>query len=544
MLSASRRRGRAAAAAAALLASLAAAASAQTADHRRFAALKGPFQDARAVSRACRTCHNEAEAQLEKTTHWTWAAAEKIPGHPGITRLGKRNAVNNFCIGIQGNEASCTKCHIGFGRPDKHFDFSKHDAADCLVCHDGTGDYVKAGGEGGGGGEPVDYARLAQGVGPTSLRTCGSCHFNGGGGEGVKHGDLDASLLDATKALDVHMAKDGMGFTCSTCHRGDEVGHAIKGRLTSVSVSSAGFVTCAQCHGSAPHGMDFIFRSDRERISSAHFAPGPERLSPWQSLRRNWHARRIACQTCHIPEFARGEPTKMWWDWSTAGRHHPDGRPVIEFAEDGTMSYWGIKGSFRWQKDVVPAYRWWDGRSGRYLLGDRFDPSRVLVLNPPLGGPGDPAAKIWPFKIHSGRQPFDPVNKMLIQPYLAGKKGSGAFWGDYDWVTASRIGMKGAGLPFSGKVAFARTDMYWPVTHMVAQGARGLSCADCHSRDSRLAGVPGVYLPGYSRSRALDFLGWLSAVLCLLGVLLHGALRWLGGRGHLERILSRIRRMR
>ncbi len=33
---------------------------------------------------------------------------------------------------------------------------------------------------------------------------CGSCHFNGGGGNNVKHGDLDESLYNPTETTDVH----------------------------------------------------------------------------------------------------------------------------------------------------------------------------------------------------------------------------------------------------------------------------------------------------------------------------------------------------
>lgn len=536
---AARRHGRTAAwAAAVLLAALAAGASAQTADHRQFAALKRKFKDGSEVTRACLTCHNEAAEAIQGTSHWHWLGDKvAVPGHNGEHRIGKKDLINNFCIGIRSNEESCSGCHISYGWKGGHFDFSRKDQIDCIACHDGTGEYVKKiGGE--GGGEGPDWAKLARSVAPTSARTCGTCHFNGGGGEAVKHGDLDESLLGAKKTLDVHLAKDGLGFTCSTCHRGDEIAHKLKGRMPSVSVDAKNSVTCEQCHGSAPHGTDFVFRTDSERLGASHFSAGAERHSPWQSLRRNWHSRRIACQTCHIPEFAREEPTRVFWDWSTAGRHHEDGRPVMEFDDAGNLVYWGIKGSFKYGKNVVPTYRWWNGASGRYLIGDKFDPSKVLTLNPPLGGPGDPASKIWPFKLHEGKQPYDPVNDVLIQPHLSGPKGSGAFWSDWDWSVAARQGMKAAGIPFSGKMAFARTEMYWPTTHMVAQGDRGLSCVDCHARASRLAGVPGVYIPGYSRWRLLELLGWLSVWASLAGVAGHGFLRWLASRGRLGRFLD------
>jgi hypothetical protein len=523
---------------AALLAALGAAASATTADHHKFAALKKNFKDGPEVTRACLVCHTEAASQIQNTAHWHWLGDEvSVPGHAGKHRLGKANVLNNFCIGIRSNEATCTKCHVSFGMTDiKKFDYSRSDNVDCIGCHDGSGKYAK----GEAGSEKPDFSALAQSVGRTSVRTCGACHFNGGGGEGVKHGDLDASLLDADKTLDVHMAKNGMGFTCATCHKGEDIGHSIKGRNPGVSVDSATFVTCAGCHGDAPHGAEFSFRTELERVGAGRFAANSEKFSPWQSQRRNWHSRRVACQTCHIPTFAREHATKMTWDWSTAGRHKPDGRPVMEYDEDGNISYWGIKGTFTWAKNVVPKYRWWNGTSERYLAGDKFDPAKVLVLNPPLGGPRDPGSKIWPFKLHEGKQPFDPVNRILIQPHLSGKKGSGAFWADYEWDVAAKQGMKAANLPFSGKIAFTRTDMYWPISHMVTQGDHGLSCMDCHSRNSRLAGVGGVYIPGYDRSAWLDLLGWLSAGLSLLGVLGHGFLRWLGSRGMLGRFLDAI----
>lgn len=529
-----------AALAAALLAAFGAAAEAQTADHHRFAALKRKFKDGSAVTRACLTCHEDAAESIQGTAHWNWLGDKVVvPGHKGERRIGKKDLINNFCIGIRTNEKSCSGCHISFGWKSGHFDFSRKDQIDCIACHDGTGDYVKKiAGE--GKADEEDWTKLAQSVAPTSVRTCGTCHFNGGGGEAVKHGDLDESLLTADKSLDVHMAKDGLAFTCSTCHRGDEIAHHMKGRMPSVSVDSKNMVTCEQCHGPAPHGQDFVFRTGSERAGTSHFAAGAEKLWPWQSMRRNWHARRIACQTCHIPEFARVESTRMTWDWSKAGRHHADGRPVMEFDNDGNLVYWGIKGAFTYGKNVVPVYRWWNGTSGRYLLGDKFDPSKVLTLNPPLGGPDDPASKIWPFKLHQAKQPYDPVNDILIQPHLSGPKGSGAFWADWNWDVAARQGMKAAGLPYSGQIAFARTDMYWPTTHMVAQGSQGLKCIDCHSRRSRLAGVGGVYIAGFDRSEPLDLLGWAALLLSMLAILGHGTLRWLARRGRVNHILARF----
>jgi hypothetical protein len=46
----------------------------------------------------------------------------------------------------------------------------------------------------------IDLSKIAQKVGKSSRDTCGACHFNGGGGDGVKHGDMDSSLAAPEKS--------------------------------------------------------------------------------------------------------------------------------------------------------------------------------------------------------------------------------------------------------------------------------------------------------------------------------------------------------
>jgi hypothetical protein len=45
----------------------------------------------------------------------------------------------------------------------------------------------------------------------------------------------------------------------------------------------------------------------------------------------------------------------------------------------------------------------------------------------------------------------------------------------------------------------------------------------CHGAESRLAGVPGIHMPGHHAHGWLDKLGWALAGLSVLGVLAHGA---------------------
>lgn len=105
---------------------------------------------------------------------------------------------------------------------------------DCLVCHDQTGTYKKFPTKAGYPVKkmtmfkgkkkflPPDYNLIAQKIGKSTKKTCGSCHFYGGGGNAIKHGDLDKSLVNPTVHVDFHMASKkngGAGLECSDCHK-------------------------------------------------------------------------------------------------------------------------------------------------------------------------------------------------------------------------------------------------------------------------------------------------------------------------------------
>ena len=405
----------------------------------------GEYPDGPSVTKRCLECHEEQGKEVMATAHWQWLGTPvKVPGHDKPVRIGKKNLLNNFCITTETNRGACTKCHIGYGWwDDKTFDFNDPTKIDCLVCHDNSGTYSK--GKGGLPGAKVNLKKAAQSVGRPNRKNCGTCHFNGGGGDAVKHGDLDQTLLYPAATADVHMGREHM--VCVDCHTASH--HVLKGRMSSVSVDDKGGASCTDCHDAKPH----------------------------KDVRLNAHTDRVACQTCHIPEFAVAEPTKMDWDWSTAGKDTPI---------DSIHVYWKIKGTFRWEQHVTPEYAWWNGNSGRYLKGDKFDPSKVLVLNPPLGDRKDPKAKIWPFKIHRAKQPYDVENKYIIFPHLWGRGKDDGYWKHFDWQRAAREGMEAVGLPYSGKLGFARTNMYWPLSHMVQAKEHALQCADCHGDHGRI----------------------------------------------------------
>jgi octaheme c-type cytochrome (tetrathionate reductase family) len=497
-----------------------------TADHTKFKELQRDFASGPEVTQACLQCHTEAAQQIHRTKHWRWEFL-----NPDTHQLlGKKNVINNFCISIPANTPYCTSCHVGYGWKDKNFDFTAEAAVDCLVCHDTTGNYRKPPGLAGnppvgdtevppGSGKfvkGIDLAKVAQKVGKSSRDNCGACHFFGGGGDGVKHGDMDSSLAAPDMAVDVHMDASGLDFTCATCHRasshdvpgsrytpvaGDPKGALMRGRSGDDKRNPA---TCTACHDSGPHKTQ---------------------------ARLNDHARKIACQTCHIPSYARGGvATKMGWDWSTAGKLDDQGQPFLTKDAKGRVVYDSKKGDFTLGENVVPEYAWFNGNVTYTLLSDKVAPAgQVTRINTLAGSPDDGRSLIWPMKVMRGQQPYDIENGTLVTPHTAGGD-ERAYWRSFGWARAIESGMQVADAPFSGRWGFVKTEMSWPITHMVAPKDKALGCAECHSLAGRLAGITGVYLPARDRNRVIDTAGWAIAVLTLVGVLGHGAMRVVRGR--------------
>jgi octaheme c-type cytochrome (tetrathionate reductase family) len=473
-------------------------------DHSQFPQLKKKFAEPQEVTEACISCHNERHKEVMRSSHWNWERGEYIEGR-GVRYVGKRNLLNNFCIGVAGSRQSCDRCHIGYGWGDAGFDLKNPRNVDCLACHDNTGAYAKANGGAGNPDPTVDLANVAQHVGRPQRQNCGACHFFGGGGNNVKHGDLEMALFDTTRDVDVHMGTDGVDMSCVACHTAER--HQMKGKLYSISSMNRNRVLCEDCHGATPHAETIL----------------------------NEHTLKVACQTCHIPTYAKVNPTKLHWDWSTAGKLR-DGKPYEVRDALGDDVYMSIKGSFQWGRNLKPEYAWFNGTATHYLAGDKAE-TEPIHINRIFGSYDDPDAKIIPVKIHRARQPFDEVNRTLVQPKLAGARdGDGAFWRDFDWQRSATEGMKLVNLPYSGKLGFVDTEMVWPINHMVAPKGQAVACAECHTRKgSRLAGLTDFYLPGRDRNRWVDGLGSLAIGLSFAGVFLHAAARAATRRRRTER---------
>ena len=470
-----------------------------TVDHSRLEALSRSFSSGPEITQACLSCHTEAESQFKQTIHWTWSA-------DGVKGKGAFS-LNNYCISTNKmTDKGCLSCHPGWNKAVQ--------SVNCLVCHgqkeinwEEAFEDLKAFSESNDPSEKAiaeeirnNIREAATSVGLPGRKNCGSCHFYGGGGDGVKHGDLDTSLVKPNKALDVHMGVDGQDFNCTRCHTTKR--HNIAGRIYTVPAATTRKslveddlitkITCESCHTSTPHQA---------------------------GSKPNDHTDKVACQTCHIPTFARVNPTKMSWDWSKSGQLK-DGKPYKTKDAFGKDSYLSIKGEMRWEKDVLPTYLWFNGSIDGLTARDPVDPGSVVSLSHPVGKREDPNSRIFPFKVHRGVQPYDKIHKTLLAPHLSGNMG---YWKTLDWQSALGTGQKALGLPFSGEFDFVETRYVFPTTHMVAPKDHVVRCSECHVRkEGRMADLAGFYMPGRNQNRWINTLGWVAVLGALFGVTIHG----------------------
>lgn len=419
-------------------------------------------------------------------------------------------------MNIASNEARCTSCHAGYGWKDKNFDFSNQKKVDCLVCHDQTGKYKKFPTD---AGYPLlqdkkfgkklfkktDLGKTAKNIGLPGRQNCGSCHFYGGGGDGVKHGDLDSSLIEPSYELDVHMSAQGGNFSCTRCHT--TIDHKISGRCYKTpaftdrkSVLDSDLIkriSCVSCHTDSPHKTN---------------------------KKLNDHTDKVSCQACHIPAFARKNPTKMKWDWSKAGKLK-NGKPYsIEDEKIKRHKYMSKKGEFIWKKNVKPEYFWFNGSMEYTLLTDKINPHKEVSLNRVIGNKNDKKSRIYPFKVHKAVQPYDKKNNTMVSVHLFGKDKT-SYWKNFKWNPAIKTAMNYLKLPYSGEYGFVETSYHFPITHMVAPSAKALDCSSCHGKNSRLASLTGFYMPGRDRFQLIDKAGWLLVSISLSIVFIHGAIR-------------------
>jgi hypothetical protein len=254
----------------------------------------------------CLECHQKDAENFFHSQHYQWKGeAPQITNADG-KKLGKMNTFNDFCTSPKGNwigfvrnsrkeviSKGCSACHAGMGlQPSEKISRQQLENIDCLMCHakgynrdlyqDEDGNYAW---------KPILWKNKA-GLNSVSKRIyspqrymCLRCHSASGGGPNFKRGDLEYTLADPEREFDVHMATEGKNMQCVTCHKGED--HRVPGRGTDLSGNDMPNrpLTCAStnCHTTPTHKSKIL----------------------------NNHTATVNCTVCHIPKFARDEPTDM-----------------------------------------------------------------------------------------------------------------------------------------------------------------------------------------------------------------------------------------
>jgi len=416
----------------------------------RFTTYEGP--------RTCLVCHLTQARDMHGSVHYQWLGDASEAAGLSTSLAGKLGAINDFCIYPDINwigkltdtagqrvDGGCARCHAGLGaRPEAQPSQEQIENIDCLICHspaykrkvesvNGTFRFIP---DEAAMGVPILNAAVD--IHLPGKDTCLDCHTKAGGGDNYKRGDLEEAHRDATASFDVHMAPlsaGGAGLDCLDCHT--TVGHRIAGRgvdLRERDLPDA--VACTNCHPQQPHGSSTLDR----------------------------HTARVACTTCHIPEFAKIAPTDMERDWSLPGVVDPNTKLYEPHM---------LKASH-----VQPEYRFFNGRSEFYEFGTRAVPGssgRVLMAGP-LGSIQDAGARIIPVKHHLGRQPQDPTSGRLLPLKI------GVFFSTGDVSAAVAQGAAAVGWPYEGH-QFAATERFMGLFHEVAPASQALQCATCHDQN-------------------------------------------------------------
>ncbi len=331
----------------------------------------------------------------------------------------------------------------------------------------------------------------AQTVHTTTRKSCLNCHAGAAGSDGAKRGDLSKEIVDPSLDIDMHMSASGANLTCSDCHNttlSDGTGHRLRGRGLDLRPNDvAERFTCENsgCHSDRPHS-DFSNRTGSSNDT---------------------HAQKVACQTCHIPSYAKAEVgSEVARDWQDP---HPsakacNGRGGWLPRED--------KGGLG-AEALIPSYAWFDGTSEIYYLGESLDnvPTVPLVADVAasfIGNfqTGDPAyviglpngnvtdtsleTKLYPMKEHWGKLARNDTDNTLVGHSTFEYFRTGSFCRavavglglDEVSVDPSSVceGFPG-GTEMPPNTTTVAVHTYQTINHGVETRAGALKCGDCHA---------------------------------------------------------------
>lgn len=406
----------------------------------------------------CLDCHNGEAHDVFGSTHYQWKGEATYMVDGSSLLQGKHaGAVNTYCGNITGNWTGCSSCHIGMGaEPEATVSDSQLANIDCLVCHQDAYKRKNVNGV-----MVPDTANMAismdeavQTVHKPTRNGCLACHAKAGGGDAVKRGDLAlATGNTADSQYDVHMATTGANLACQDCHKVES--HRFPGKGSDLRPTDLDKpVECASsgCHGARPHGSNELDK----------------------------HTARVACQTCHIPVYAKNasdsaatEATEIDRNWQ-AGSHHatPPLHPVLSKAND-----------------LTPVYRHWDRHSDNYLLGETIYmnwETGTYETSVPRGSVDDSTSKLYPFKYKTSDYPLNIESNMLIA------LDTSVFFATADADAATIAGLENLasegvpGFNVGDDYTWVTTDTYQLLNHQVSPDGDALRCESCHMSTARM----------------------------------------------------------
>ncbi len=437
--------------------------AANTGGHETITAYSGP--------ETCVACHRtEAEAMHGSVHYQLSGPTPNVPTIPGNAGKGE-GGMNTYCGAIvTSRDVTCAGCHTSYGqKPTTEMTAAQLNNIDCLMCHQinyarkaaGPYEQVPAISQ---DGQPrtitlpvedangfhfmpdaskmtISLVEAAQTAGPTTRATCLRCHANAAGSDGAKRGDLSSVSVSPPLSSDVHMSPQGEDFTCAKCH--DAGDHRVSGRGLDLRPNDTTEpAACETCHGDRPHG-DYSASNGESRDA---------------------HAERVACQTCHVPTFAKDISTELARDWL-----EPEWWPGA-FGGQGGWKPGEVRGT-----NIIPSYRWFDGTSEVYLLGQAPTPNSdgEYQFGVPLGSVSSDGAKIYPMKEHRSISARHDATGQMI-PHS-----TEVYFRTGDFAQAVQSGMAQAGL--TGSYTLVPVHTFQTINHGVEVADNALDCQACHT---------------------------------------------------------------
>ncbi|MEP5763768.1 MAG: hypothetical protein ABJ308_04210 [Halieaceae bacterium] len=416
-------------------------------------------------TQTCLECHEQEALTFFDSQHYQWRGGTPNLVNTGETEmLGKLGMINDFCTSPGGDQwigkvfneegkvlaKGCSRCHTGLGLlPASEPSREQLENMDCLICHaSGYRRDLYATDEGAWEWRPILWQNQ-EGMDSVSKRIslpdrsmCLRCHSSSGGGPNFKRGDIEYILKDPDRDHDVHMDSEGPDMWCIDCHADDTHTHKVIGRGVDMAATDRPEkrLECGTgCHAGLTHANADIDK----------------------------HSARVACNTCHIPVFARDEPTDMRRDWSVVAFDEKKGK----YQYDQDLEY-----------DVEPVYAWYNGSSWAQVPGRpiRQNAKGEITMVLPQGDREDASAKIFPFKLHRGRLP------VLLEQRWVAPVATEELYHHGDPERAVRDATRQVYGIENAEFEWMDTIRYMGINHAVPPATESLHCADCHSAGGRM----------------------------------------------------------